>query len=85
MNDHRHILRPRTLKSGKIVFNHKSSVIDCTIRNLTDGGACLEVHSTVGIPDSFELMMPTAGPGRCCLVAWRTDRRLGVAFERPQT
>jgi hypothetical protein len=30
-------------------------VIDCTVRNLSDGGALLLVNSLIGIPDSFDL------------------------------
>jgi hypothetical protein len=47
--------RKRTLKKGRIVFNNRRSVIDCTVRNLSDGGALLLVNSLIGIPDSFDL------------------------------
>jgi len=40
--------RRRTLKAGRIVLNQGFSVLSCTVRNLSDGGACLEVARTTG-------------------------------------
>jgi len=79
MDEHRRSPRIRTLKSGKIVFNHKSSVVDCTVRNLSRGGACLLVASTTGIPESFELILD--GATHPCRIAWRAPTRIGVSFQ----
>ena len=49
--------RHRTLKAGKIVFNHHFSVVDCTVRSLSATGARLDVPSTFGIPDDFDLLV----------------------------
>lgn len=72
--------RPRTLKGGKIIFNNCNSVIDCTIRNLTDSGACLDVMTFVGIPDDFELVLDSDQSTRAVHVIWRKGKRLGVNF-----
>ena len=40
--------RARTLKSARILFNQHHSVIDCTVRNLSPEGACLNVASGAG-------------------------------------
>jgi hypothetical protein len=79
MDDHRQHPRLRTLKSGKIVFNQKSSVLDCTIRNLSRTGACLQVADPAGIPQSFELLV--GGVSRACQISWRVGTRIGVIFE----
>jgi len=81
MDEHRHDQRLRALKAGKIVFNHRSSVLDCTIRNLSAQGASLQVASTVGIPESFDLLIGSDPASRPCRVAWRSESRLGVAFQ----
>jgi hypothetical protein len=73
--------RHRTLKAGRIVFNHRFSVIDCTVRNLSDGGACLELASSVGIPESFDLTIEPDRGTRPCRVAWKSENRIGVAFQ----
>jgi hypothetical protein len=47
--------RTRTLKSARILFNQHRSVIDCTVRNISPGGACLNVASAIGIPSTFSV------------------------------
>jgi hypothetical protein len=79
--EHRRQVRRRTLKAGKIIFNHHLSVIDCTIRNLSDGGALLEIPNTIGVPDNFELWIDAEKKSRPCRVAWKTATRVGVAFQ----
>jgi hypothetical protein len=80
MEKHRKHPRVRTLKSGKIIFNQKSSILDCTIRNLSKQGACLEMPSTLGIPPYFELLFVADRTVRSCDVAWITETRMGVSF-----
>jgi hypothetical protein len=78
MDDRRNDARSRALKSGKIVFNSRWSIIDCTVRNLSDTGCCLQLGDPVGVPDRFELEV---GPStRNCRVMWRKDNRIGVQF-----
>ena len=71
--------RRRVFKAATIVFNHAG--IDCTVRNISEGGACLEVAAPVGIPDSFNLVMVTDHSAHSCRVAWRSEHRIGVAFQ----
>jgi len=80
MAENRIKARHRTLKAGKIVFNRQTSIVDCTVRNLSDTGACLLAPSTYGIPDSFDLLLEPEKRNRRCRVAWRTDTRIGVSF-----
>jgi hypothetical protein len=70
--------RQRTLKTGKIIFNHHGSVVDCTVRNMSETGACLHLQSVAGIPKEFDLMID--GVRRSCTVKWRTPSRIGIAF-----
>ena len=46
--------RRRVLKGAQIAFKGRGAVIDCMVRDLSDGGACLKVASPIGIPDTFE-------------------------------
>jgi hypothetical protein len=78
--ERRHQGRARTLKSARILFNQRSSVIDCTVRNLSPGGACLNVTSTLGIPSEFEVLFDSDKTTRLCHVVWHKDKQLGVAF-----
>ena len=47
--------RRRVLKAAKIVWNSGSSVLDCTLRNVSKTGAMLEMVNTISVPDEFEL------------------------------
>ena len=73
--------RLRTLKPGKIVFDRRSCVIDCMVRNLSAAGACLEIPSTLGVPDRFDLVITTEKYPRSCRVAWKDKTRVGVTFQ----
>ncbi len=79
LDNHRVAPRQRVLKAGTIEFN--GGVIDCTVRNISDTGAQIEVASQVGIPDNFWLVISGSQTPRHCRVAWRNDKKLGVAFD----
>ena len=53
--------------------------MNCIIRNLSDGGAKLEVEKVVGVPNSFDLFARGIDP-HACRVVWRALRELGVQF-----
>jgi PilZ domain len=72
--------RHRTLKAGTIAFNQDGG-ISCAVRNLSNGGACLDVASQIGIPNTFTLVIPSAQLRRQSRVAWRRGNLIGVAFE----
>lgn len=80
MTEHRITPRHRVLKAATIEFG--GGVIDCTIRNLSDAGAALDVASPVGIPDRFALILPADGRRLPCHVVWRKEKRIGVAFDQ---
>jgi hypothetical protein len=78
--DKRHAERRRTYKGGKIVFNHGRSAIDCTIKNMSRGGAALNVDSSLGIPNEFILVVSPENAQKACRVAWKTETLIGIAF-----
>ena len=72
--------RRRVLKGGTISFHQLGTSTDCVVRNVSDGGACLSVASTVGVPRTFRLIIGDHSI-RPCRVIWHTADRLGVAFQ----
>jgi hypothetical protein len=80
MQERRSNPRRRVLKAGRIAFG-RAGGFDCMIRNLSDKGACLEVESPVGIPDSFTLVVPHDAIMRHVHVQWRQAKRIGVVFD----
>jgi hypothetical protein len=78
-DEHRIATRRRVLKAGSISFG--GGTIDCTVRNISDTGAALEVVTPLFIPDRFKLIVQSDGLDRPCHVVWRRERRMGVAFD----
>ena len=54
MQERRKLTRTRVLKSAKFLLG-KSSVIDCVVRDLTNAGACVELPSTIDLPEALDL------------------------------
>ena len=80
MDDNRAKLRQRVLKSGKIIYNNGAIVVDCTIRNISDTGAQLQIPLTVPIPDRFDFCETMGSRRRPGTVVWRKADRIGVRF-----
>jgi hypothetical protein len=80
MQERRQPPRTRVLKAAKVIFNEHRSVIDCTVRNLSNSGACLQVSSPVGFPESFDLSFDSFRSVRRCQVRWRAENKIGVSF-----
>lgn len=78
MEEKRESSRHRTFKGGTISFDR--GLVDCTIRNLSDTGALLEIASPIGIPDQFILIIKPETIRRSCEVKWRSERTIGVKF-----
>jgi hypothetical protein len=72
--------RARTLRAARIVFNQRRSVIDCTVRNLSTVGACLNVASTLGIPENFEVLFDVDTVPRPCHMVWHKEKQIGIEF-----
>jgi hypothetical protein len=79
MNVPRIASRRRVLKAGSIAFG--GGVFECTIRNVSDTGAALEVMTPLYIPDRFTLINTTDNFERPCRVVWRKQKRIGVTFD----
>lgn len=79
MQEHRAAQRRRILKAASISFG--GGAIDCTIRNLSETGASLDVISPVGIPDRFTLIVDADRSELPCRIVWRKEMRIGVRFE----
>jgi hypothetical protein len=57
--------------------------IGCVLRNVSEGGAALDIGSQVGIPDQFTLIVLPQKKIYSCNVIWRKERRIGVQFTVP--
>ena len=78
MEERRISPRMRMYKAGKIFLG--THCIACTVRNLSETGACLEFESAYGIPGTFEFVLPERCR-RMCKVVWANGDRMGVQFQ----
>jgi len=81
MNERRSKRRGRSLKGGKILFHQGRSAIECTIHDLSEGGACVEVINPVGIPSNFDLLLEGEIITHRCTRRWTAGNRTGVSFD----
>jgi PilZ domain-containing protein len=68
--------------SAKIICEQPKQTIDCILRDISEGGARLELHSgSDHVPEAFDLAIFPSTRRRSCSVAWRHDKQIGVTFE----
>ena len=79
--DHRSATRARAFLKAQIRFNNGMSTMDCVIRDLSEGGARLQLSDSVAIPNSFELHIPKRNETRRAVLHWRTSEEMGVGFQ----
>ena len=79
MQERRKLTRTRVLKGAKMLLG-KSSVIDCVARDLTNGGAGLEVPNTIGLPETVDLTLDAGHSIRRSRLVWRKLNKAGVEF-----
>ncbi|MDN3274727.1 PilZ domain-containing protein [Frankia sp. RB7] len=70
--------RYRVFKGGTITF--ENSGVACTVRNMSDSGAAIDLDSPVILPQSFTLSISRDNFVRNCRTVWRNDKRIGLAF-----
>lgn len=69
--------RRTALKSGRIVY--KDGSVECKVRNISDGGARLDIGTPRLLPHTFELHV-LGMPARQCNLRWAKDNLIGVQF-----
>jgi len=77
----RHLrVRPSGLvsRTGKIIVGNKDPALDCSVIDISAGGACLEMADPASLPKRFVLFH--GGIKKSCLMVWKSGRRFGVSF-----
>ena len=74
--------RMRVLKSAKIVLG-TSSVLDCVVRDLTNGGARVKISNAANLPEDVAITFDAGRTCRPCRVAWRRIDETGLQFTDP--
>lgn len=71
--------RRRVFKGGVITFG--SAGVDCTVRNMSNNGAAVDIANAAVIPRTFRLAIKTDDFMARCRVVWNIGQRYGIAFD----
>ncbi len=63
-----------------IEFNNRQSVVDCVVRNQSDGGAFLKIDTPVQMPNVFDLFVAKNRESYRCALVWNGPKEMGVRF-----
>ncbi|SFD23466.1 hypothetical protein [Devosia psychrophila] len=69
----------RTPLNARIVFNDGQTIVSCSVHQLTESGATLQVHSVLGIPSTFRLALSDTTQHPCWVVR-KAAKEIKVAF-----
>ncbi len=72
-SERREHLRRKTLLSGKVAFNNGWGALDCTVRDLSDGGAKIRLGGWLNLPKELELHLDRGDKYRCERVRFADD------------
>ena len=70
--------RQRQLRKAKIIYGNGNCVFDCTIKDISQGGARLDLGTIIDLPKFFWIHFDD-GKKREAEVAWRKSTKLGFA------
>jgi len=73
--------RSRCLYAGRLAFGKIATQLDCTIRNLSETGARIEVSDALPMPDTFEVQITKRGIAYNGKMLWRHGSEIGVVFK----
>ena len=80
MQNRRQFARHRTLKGGLLTYDENSQRTECLIRDLSEGGARLQVLDRRHVPSELTLSFDDGRASRPCFVKWRRGDVLGIEF-----
>lgn len=72
--------RKRSLLAGKLTNEDATITLDCTIRDVSETGALIELSSPEMLPQTLRLMQIKDGIVWDVEVAWRRGKRLGLVL-----
>jgi hypothetical protein len=80
MIERRSSKRWRTVLKGQVVFNNRSSVLDCSVQDLSDIGAGICFADAPELPPEFEIEIPSRGLRLPARLIWSRGANHGVMF-----
>ena len=75
--------RQRTLKGARVLLTD-ASTIDCTIRDISKGGARLVFGDAFSLPNEFRLLLVSTNTIVPVRLQWQRGKMAGVGFTGPE-
>jgi hypothetical protein len=83
MDEQRISNRRRTLKEGRVILSD-STLLDCTIRDMSEGGARIQFGGLTNLPREFRLLLVSSNTVVPVGLAWQRGEFAGVYFTGPE-
>jgi len=80
VQDRRQSVRARTVLSGVAAINSSGSTMDCVVRNISEGGACVEFENIARFPEEMSLSIARKGRSFLARMVWGHANKVGLAF-----
>jgi hypothetical protein len=72
--------RTRTFLQARISYGDGAISAECTVNQLSDVGARINIAGSIALPDAFDIVIPQKGTSRRARLIWRNEDQVGVAF-----
>jgi len=72
--------RAKAVLGGMATINRSGSTMDCVVRNMSEGGACVEFDQTAKLPDEMRVSIVQRNCSFFARTMWRRGGRVGLAF-----
>lgn len=79
-SNRREHFRRTVLKGARIIFNERQSTLNCRVRDMTTGGARLDLATQLLLPHEFELQVSGSPAPQRCGLCWARGTFVGVRF-----
>lgn len=80
MQDRRQGVRDKVFYGAVAEINDRGSTRDCVVRNISEGGACVEFGDAGRLPEEMNLSIARKGRSFLARLIWRQANRVGLAF-----
>jgi hypothetical protein len=80
MEDKRRLKRTRVRRDACIVVPGRLPIMHCTVCDVTNKGARLDVATSSELPTIFQLSFDSCRSMRQCRIIWADQREVGVEF-----
>jgi hypothetical protein len=80
MLDRRQSARDRVILGSVASINDRGSTMDCVVRNISEGGLCVEFEETAKLPDEMRVTIAQKDCSFFARTMWRRAGKVGLQF-----